>query len=101
MDPGAHGADHAGKIPPQHVGKLRRPVGLAGTHLPVGAVDAGGKHVDDDLAGLGDRVRHVAIGEDFGPAMLVDVNGFHRVFPAKVGAGYVKRRCTHPRERTL
>jgi hypothetical protein len=74
-------ADHAGKIPPQHIGELRLAI-VADAHLPIGAVDAGGVDVDDHLARCGDRVGEIAILQDFRPAVAFNECSLHRTISA-------------------
>src|SRR5262249_39928809 len=73
----ADSPNHAGKIPSQDVGKPRLPVRLAGAHLPVGAVDAGGDGVDHHLVWSGRRIGQFAILQDLRSAMLHDEDSFH------------------------
>jgi hypothetical protein len=73
----AYGGNHAGKIPPENVGEMRQLTGLALAHLPVRAVDAGGNDIDHDLAGRGDRIRHLTEFEDFRSAVAFDVRSLH------------------------
>src|SRR5262249_56452813 len=72
------GADHAGKIAPQEIGKLRLLV-VADAHLPVGAVDAGSDDIDHHLAWSGGRVGKVAVLQDLGPAVSFNESCFHLV----------------------
>ena len=67
----------AGKIAPQDQGKRRRFPIVIGAHLPIRAVDAGGKGIDDDLARAGGRIRKVAVLQDLGSSELFDVNSLH------------------------
>jgi hypothetical protein len=60
LDAFADGADHAGKIAPQDIGKLRLLV-VADTHLPIGTVDAGSEYIDHHLAWSGGRIREIAV----------------------------------------
>ena len=74
----ADGADHAGKIAPQDIGKLRLLV-VADAHLPIGAVDAGSEYIDHHLARSGGRIREIAIFQDLGPAVSFNESCFHPV----------------------
>src|SRR5262249_28843543 len=74
----ADGADHAGKIAPQDIGKLRLLV-VANAHLPIGTVDAGSDDIDHHLAWRGDRVGKVAVLQDLGPAVSFNESCFHLV----------------------
>src|SRR5262249_37615473 len=76
----ADGADHAGKIPPQSERKLRLLV-LADAHLPVGAVDAGGDHIDHHLARPGNGIRQVPVFQDLRPAVLLNESCLPRAPP--------------------
>src|SRR5258706_143518 len=62
-DARAECADHTGEIAPQDHGKARLGV-FAGAHLPVGAVDACGKGIDDDLARPGRWIGKIAVLQD-------------------------------------
>jgi hypothetical protein len=57
---------------------------LAGTHPPVGAVDARRHHVDDDLASARDWIGQVAVLQDFRTAEPVDVGRFHACHPSRL-----------------
>ncbi len=70
---------HAGKIT---AGNLRKPhLGVArvfaAAKFPVGGVDGGRHHVDENLVRPGDRVRHIAVLQNFGAAEFVDIGCFH------------------------
>ncbi len=80
VDAGARGGDRPGEIPAQHQGRFGLRI-LGAAHFPIGAVDARGHHVDDDLAGCRHRVRQVAVLQDFRTAKLLDVGRFHGVSP--------------------
>ncbi len=77
----ADGADHAGEVPTQDEWKLRLLM-LADAHLPIGAVDAGGHHIDHHFARPGDRIRPFAVLQDFRTAILLNENRLHRVASA-------------------
>src|SRR5204863_2589704 len=72
----ASGTDDAGEIPPKAQGKLGLLV-LAKAHFPIGGVDAGGMDVNERLARPRNRVRQVAISQDFRAAKLFNENGLH------------------------
>src|SRR5262249_4417357 len=74
----ADGADHAGKIAPQDIGKFRLLV-VADAHLPIGAVDAGSDDIDHHLAGSGGRVGKGTGLQDIGPAGSFNESCFHLV----------------------
>src|SRR5262249_61871028 len=67
LDTFADGADHAGKIAAQDIGKFRLLV-VANAHLPVGAVDAGRDDIDHNLSWRAGRVGKIAVLQDLGPA---------------------------------
>jgi hypothetical protein len=67
----------SGKIAPENVGEMRQLTGFALTHLPVRAIDAGGSDIDHDLAGCGDRIRHLTEFEDLRSAVAFDVRSLH------------------------
>jgi hypothetical protein len=50
---------------------------FAAAEFPVRGVDGGGRHVDEDLVRTGNRVRQIAVLQDFGTAEFVDVSCFH------------------------
>src|SRR5262249_25607335 len=74
----ADGADHAGKIPSQDVGKFRLLV-VADAHLPIGAIDAGSDDIDHHFARPGGRIGKIAVLQDLRPAMWSN-EGFFLVF---------------------
>src|SRR5262249_18390460 len=76
LDTRADGADHAGKIPPQDIGKFRLLV-VADAHLPIGAVDAGGDDIDHHFARPGGRIGEIAVLQDLDPAMSFNESCFH------------------------
>ncbi len=95
-DAGAHRADHAGEIAPQDHGKARLGV-FAGAHLPVGAVDACGKGIDDDLARPGRWIGKIAVLQDLRSAKLLDVSSLHGVLTFATRVGKRWRRRDHSR----
>jgi hypothetical protein len=90
----ADGADHAGKISVQDRWKLRMFI-LADAHLPTGAVDAGGNHIDDYPARPGDGVRQIVVLQDFGPAILFNESSLHRVLASAIRGGWVDCQAEH------
>src|SRR6516225_4950190 len=78
LDTFADGADHAGKIAPQDIGKFRLLV-VADADLPIGAVDAGSDDIDHHLAWRGGRVEKVTVLQDLGPAVSFNESCFHLV----------------------
>ena len=72
------GAHHAGEIAAQDHGE-RGLLVVAGRHLRIGAVDARGHGVDDDLARPGDRIGKIAVLQDFRSAEFLDVSSLHGV----------------------
>ena len=69
--------DHARKIAPEHIGNVGDLAVVARQHRPVRAVDAGGMDVDDDLARPGLGVRQVAVSDDLGIAMPLEIGCLH------------------------
>ena len=67
----------AGEIPSKNVGELRKLVRFALTHLPVRTIDAGGDNIDQNLAGGGHGIRHLAEFQNFRSAVSFDEGGFH------------------------
>ena len=68
--------DHAGKIAAQDVGEFEIAV-AAKADFVVGCVDAGGVHVDHDLARAGGRVGCLAEAQHLWPAMAGQQHRFH------------------------
>src|SRR5262249_18159144 len=69
--------NETGEITAEDVGEMRNLTGLAVTHLPVRAIDAGRNDVDADLPPPGHGVRHRAVFEDVGSAVPFDEGSFH------------------------
>src|SRR5215471_304259 len=78
LDAFADGADHAGKIAAQDIGKFHLLV-VANAHLPIGAVDAGSDDIDHHLAWRGGRVGEIAVLQDLRPAVSFNESCFHLV----------------------
>src|SRR6188472_144126 len=76
LDAFAHRTHHAGEIAAQDQGKLLLTV-VASAHLPVGAVDACGKRVDDNLTWSSGRVGKIAVFDNLRPAELFNVDSLH------------------------
>src|SRR5262249_48782006 len=79
----ADGADHAGKIAAEDQWKFRLLI-LAGAHLPIGGIDAGGMHVDDHLVRLRNATRQVAHSPLSRSATSLNESSLHRFCPYKV-----------------
>jgi hypothetical protein len=62
---------------------------LADAHLPIGAVNASGNHIDDHLDRPGDWVRQIAVLQDFGPTILFNKSSLRRVLASAVRGGWV------------
>jgi len=87
----ADSADHAGNISYQSKWKLR--FLYSPTHLPIGAVDAGGHHIDDHLARPGDGVRQSPYFKTSGPPYCSMKAAFIVFLPLRFGAdGLIARR---------
>src|SRR5207253_11014548 len=76
----ADGADHAGKIAPQDQWKLRLRI-LAGTHLPIRGVHAGGMHIDYDLTRLSHRIGQISVFIELRIAKSIIAISLHRSYP--------------------
>src|SRR3979411_2598063 len=76
------GCNDTGEIPSKNVGEFRKLPRFSLTHLPVGAIDAGGHDIDHDLAGCRHGIRHLAEFENFRPTMRIDEGSFHLAFLA-------------------
>jgi hypothetical protein len=88
--PRTDGADDAREVAAEHVRELRLPIRFACPHLPVGAVDAGGMDVDDDLPGAGHRIGQVAVFQLLRPPVALDVDRFHPLSLEKGGQTRVR-----------
>ena len=97
-DPLADGADHAGKIAPEDQWKLRLLI-LAGAHLPIGGIDAGGMHIDDDLARPRDGIRQLAILQLARSAISLNKRSLHWSVPFKAAKFAVCPPPTSPNGR--
>ena len=81
----ADGADLAREIAAQDQRELGLLV-VAGGHLRIGAVDARGHDVDDDLPRPGDRIGQIAVGQDLRSAEFLDVTLLSWCFLSWLGA---------------
>ena len=79
--------NRAGEVAAEHIGKFQRRAVTAVAHPPVGAVDGRGHDVHHDLARAFRRVRQVAVFEDLGSAVPLDIRRFHRAVPSRFQTG--------------
>src|SRR6185312_8452980 len=75
-DIGAERTHRAGEVAAQDQREIRLLV-IAGAHLPVGGIDAGGRDVDQDLTGPRRRIGQVAHLKDLGSTELLNEGSFH------------------------
>jgi uncharacterized protein YbdZ (MbtH family) len=81
LDAVAHLVDDPGRVDAGAGGQveLLPLTHVAGADFPVEAVHAGGVYHDSDLAGAGVRWADIDEPQDLGSAVLVELNGFHRL----------------------
>src|SRR5579883_332577 len=85
--PGGHPRPHGGHlardIAPEDVGEREPETGDPPAHVDVQVVHGAGPDADEDLAGAGDRVGDLLVGQHFRAAVGVDPDRVHLHLPAR------------------